>query len=59
MKRFWLFAGDYHYPLGGMDDFIEDFDLLEKAKKVKKDMLYLKCGTDWAHIVDIETKEIY
>lgn len=26
MKRFWLFAGDTYYPLGGMNDFKADFD---------------------------------
>jgi hypothetical protein len=50
MKRFWLFAGDGYYPLGGFDDFIESFDTFEQA------MFFARgCNRDWWHIVDRDT----
>jgi hypothetical protein len=45
MKPFWLFAGDYYYPSGGMDDFKDSFDTLEAAKAAAP------CGVlTWAHV---------
>jgi hypothetical protein len=29
MKRFLIFEGQCYYPLGGMDDFVIDFDNIE------------------------------
>jgi hypothetical protein len=50
-QRFWLFAGDFYYPLGGMDDFVEDFHTLEEAMVIGKQH-------DWAHVLDTQTMQI-
>ena len=58
MKRYLLFAGDYHYPNGGWSDFVDSFDSVEEAQdhlNHSKDS-YL---VDWAHVVDTETMEFF
>ena len=55
MKRFSVFAGDYYYPSGGMDDFLDSFDELEVAKNYAdniKDCTNRKY--DWYQIYDSE-----
>jgi len=48
--RYWLFAGDYYYPSGGISDLIgrsdDQDELLKQAREAKH---------DWWHIVDSET----
>ena len=36
MKRYLLFMGTVYYPLGGMEDFVNDFDTLEQANKAAR-----------------------
>lgn len=31
MKAYLLFAGSHYYPLGGVEDYIGDFDSIEEA----------------------------
>lgn len=50
MKRFSIFAGDYYYPSGGMDDFIDSFDELEVAEDFIK--YYTIRKYDWYQIFD-------
>ena len=64
MKRFLAFYGSNYYPLGGMDDFIGDFNALgdainhikEKHKKA------LKAGFSdefcWSNVWDSKHKKI-
>jgi len=37
MKRFLLFSYSDYYPLGGMQDLVESFDLPNEAKAFAKD----------------------
>ena len=62
MKKFILFRGDKHYPIGGWDDYVGSFASLEEAvyhaENVFDDgdqekVFAMKYG--WYHIVDIET----
>jgi len=55
MKRFLLFSSDLYYPCGGFDDFINDFDDLDDAKRQAQ-----KCKKEWnwCHVVDGKIKEI-
>jgi hypothetical protein len=50
MKRYLLFAGDYYYPCGGMNDFIKSFDT---ANDAFEHALSLK--VDWCHMLDSQT----
>lgn len=52
MKRFLVFSGDYYYPSGGWDDFVNAFETLDEALKGVKD-----ARGDWAHIIDTETMQ--
>jgi len=51
MKRYLVFIGDHYYPGGGMDDFREDFGILEDALQLAKTI-----NTDykWSHVFDIK-----
>lgn len=49
MKKYLLFAGQKYYPLGGMSDYIGDFDTIEQAKQA-----YTESKEDWGQIVDYE-----
>lgn len=51
MKRFILFAGDFYYPQGGMDDFVDSENTLKEAKELSE-------GYEWAHVLDIETGSV-
>ena len=46
MKPFLVFAGDYYYPSGGMNDFIGSFVSLKQAHAA-----FITQGYDWAQIV--------
>jgi len=52
MKRFLLFTGDFYYPGGGWEDFIQDFDSFEEAREAGR-----QTGDNWYQIVDAETME--
>lgn len=53
MKRFLLFGGDQYYPLGGWQDYKEDFSTKQSALREAA-----AWGWDWYQIVDSQTEEI-
>ena len=66
MKRYLAFYGDFYYPQGGIDDFIDDYDTIEEAKEAitkahlqnRKDDI--KWEYAWCHIWDTETlKQVF
>jgi hypothetical protein len=66
MKQFLAFYGKDFYPLGGMADFLGDYDLLEDAieainKEASNDVNYTPeeiWEYAWAHIYDTTQREI-
>lgn len=62
MKRYLVFAGPVYYPLGGMDDFVEDYDFidpaLDRAKEEKNRDTYGSPEYLWAQVYDTKTREI-
>lgn len=54
MKRFLVFAGDTYYPVGGMDDFLKDFDSMDEALKY-----LLNSDWDWAHVYDQQERKSF
>jgi hypothetical protein len=56
MKRFWVFAGDTHYPQGGMKDYVIAWDTEAEARAYAVG----RCETalTWAHVYDVELKQI-
>lgn len=42
-----LFGGDPYYPGGGLKDFKQSFETIEKARAA---VFKLDAGEDWAHI---------
>lgn len=55
MKRYLVFAGDTHYPAGGWDDFIGDYDNLTEAFHIAKITGH---SSHWWHVVDTQTKNV-
>ncbi len=51
-KRFVVFAGDDHYPLGGWRDFRNSFHQFCNAKEFARKTI--DNGCDWAQVVDTE-----
>ncbi len=54
MGKYWLFAGEDHYPLGGFEDFVAasgDIGQLQEMADRSSDW-------DWWHIVDTETMTV-
>lgn len=51
--RFWLFAGDYQYPVGGMRDYVDSFEFLSDAVDRARTKKY-----EWFHIFDSEEKKV-
>ena len=53
MKRYALFAGEFYYPCGGWEDFVQAFDTSKEAhdyfKTNKK-----QCG-NWYQVIDLQT----
>jgi hypothetical protein len=47
MQRYLLFCFDYYYPSGGFNDFNDDFNNIEDAKKGA-----LESGYDHFQIID-------
>mgnify|MGYP000468778813 CR=1 FL=1 len=58
MKRFLLFAGNRHYPEGGMDDFQGSWDTITEVKKVVKRNNSTWLKWDWQHVLDSETGQV-
>jgi len=52
MKRFLRFEGYDYYPSGGWGDFVGDYDTLEEARAVERQLW------GWLHIVDTETMKV-
>ena len=67
LKRYWVFAGDFYYPEGGISDLHATFDDFESACDYVDDFLRqwkedFKCAPDqfdiWFHIFDTVTNKI-
>jgi hypothetical protein len=62
MKRYLLFVGRHYYPVGGMEDFKEDFDSLGEVTDIdnvtKTFDEYDNEQDHWAHIYDSEERKI-
>ena len=63
MKRYMSFYGYQYYPIGGMEDFISDFESIENAKEAIQVEIIKKYGADvhnwvWAHVYDTRKREI-
>lgn len=60
MKRYLLFGFDDHFPKGGMNDFIDDFDSLEEAHTefINGGDLVTTGAYKNFQIYDTETKEL-
>ncbi len=54
MKRYLLFAGDKYYPMGGMNDFVKDFDTITELEAATKG--YSNDSFEWFHAYDTKTK---
>lgn len=52
MKKFLLFSGDNHYPMGGWRDFLGSFDTKEEA------VAAVPLLNDWYQVVDLEAGKI-
>ncbi|KYK44529.1 hypothetical protein A1D31_14110 [Bradyrhizobium liaoningense] len=54
MKRYAVFAGDNHYPVGGWNDFKGSFatkaEAIAFAEKERHEY-------SWAHVIDLQTGE--
>lgn len=58
MERFLVFAGYRYYPRGGYDDYQDGFETLDEAKEYCGRLLR-DHGRDWAHVLDIQTGDMY
>ena len=63
MKRFLLFCFENYYPLGGMNDFVKDFDSTKEALDHAQDNLHelLKDSVydyAWIQVFDTELNEL-
>ena len=56
-RRFLLFTGDVHYPVGGADDLVAYFDTLPEAQ-VRAPVTEAADARDWAHVYDVEEGRI-
>jgi hypothetical protein len=57
-KRYWLFAGGFHYPNGGMMDFLAQADTTEDLQLFVKGMEDVDGFEGWWHILDTQTMTI-
>lgn len=56
MKRYLLFAGDYRYPKGGWNDFVDSYDSTEEARASERlSPGPPREGPDWWEIIDSQT----
>jgi hypothetical protein len=53
MKRWMLFAGQDHYPAGGMEDFQGDYDTLVECIEE-----YYSGSCDWWNVVDTVNRTV-
>lgn len=53
MKRYLLFQGSEHYPLGGWDDYTDAYDTVDEAKSMVKTGPF-----HWYHVVDTTTMTV-
>jgi hypothetical protein len=62
MKRYWAFFGSYYYPLGGMNDFLSDHDVLGDALIAIAARALMEARDQrqyyWAHIWDCVDRKI-
>ena len=57
MKRYLLFGGADYESAGGMEDFINDYEVILYAKDDGYSELE-KFGCDWVHIYDTDKRKI-
>ena len=59
MKKYLAFAGSNYYPVGGMNDFIGSFEILEDAiNKINEyDDSYGRLN-DWGHVLSLDSMQI-
>lgn len=55
-KRYWLFAGNMYYPLGGMDDFESSFDTVDEA--IQAHVPTNDPSGEWAEVFDSDNMVI-
>ena len=53
-----VFAGSHYYPSGGGNDFVDSFKCLTDALECAKSCVDIKKDPDWAHVFDVEKKEV-
>ena len=64
MKTYLAFYGANYYPMGGMEDFIGDYDTIKEAKEVigrehlKREVADPKWNWAWCHIWDTGKRRI-
>lgn len=56
MKRFLLFIGETYHPLGGAQDFVDDFATRVEAQTHAEHHMPFD---DWANILDTQTRDIW
>jgi hypothetical protein len=59
VKRYLLFAGSTYYPDGGAEDFVGDFDSIERSEfKAFEHDKNTDRRLDWWHVFDTQEKKI-
>lgn len=71
MRRYVLFGSSRHYPEGGWNDFVQDFDSESEAVAAGKELVAwhdewmdllatskLYVDVEWWHVADIENRTI-
>lgn len=54
MKRFLVFSGDDHYPRGGYNDFVGDYETFTEASNKMVSLAHR--DNKWVHLVDTELR---
>lgn len=56
-KKFFLFSGSNHYPMGGWEDYKGDFVSIEEALSHLRRNIEID-EKNWYHIINIDTQDI-
>jgi len=54
--KYYVFAGDWYYPSGGIEDLVGTFDTLPDAKRFLADWVQKNGDYTWGHIADENMK---